>query len=252
MRRSLCLLAALLTCSLASAAAPVVAPEVQWISVSQSGRHIGFERGEFVRGQKPGRYAFIGTLVLYLARGLKVGEHFEWSFDNQLRPLTFVEEMRASQAGLPLINTVEGTFDYQTKVVHVHSNEYNQDQQSDVSIPNGRVVSQFADGILLAHTSLAVGKTLTLTEFSTKTKHFMTKKIQVVGLDHHQYKLVMLTTDSPGQVTVWFSPASPAHPNGFMARSLLDSSTGPPIQQDASTREQALEGFEDVAAKMGI
>lgn len=270
MRRTLLVTLAVLSCLLSTpgGVAPAFAaprsgkaagpyqpkPEVFWVTVSVNGRRAGFGRGEYTKGDgAPYQYQ---NFVLLDYKGIRNAVRDWWEFGGDLRPANFFQKAIAVKAGFPrpAINTIDGVFDYRKGKVDVEYNQFDTHENTSVPLPR-TLIARFTQNLVLAREKLAPGRVFHFTVYDLKGKRFAVQTFKIISFDTglRAWKIEQTSEEAPGAITqAWFQTASAAHPNGWVLRSVTPAADRSVIEMRASTRAQAVQGYEKEATSLGI
>lgn len=229
-----------------------VSPEVFWISIVANGRRIGFGRGEYKRGETAA-YQYQNTIV-FDRGGMRQASRDWWDFGSDLRPATFFSKFIAWKAGANLTNTVDGVFNYKNGKLSCQYDEFNTHEKVVVPIPS-QTISKFTQNIVLAREKLSAGKKYTFRVYGPQQRRFVLQEYIVLDWDtsEHAWKIESRSEEAPGSVnTYWFQTATRAHPNGWFVRTIMPGGAGETFEFRTVTRQQAIQGFENEAAALGI
>lgn len=236
-----------------SAAAFRPRPEVFWVTVSVNGRRAGFGRGEYTKGEAAA-YQY-QNLILFTHAGYRHAQRDWWEFGADLRPVNFFQKVISWKAGYPpLTNTIDGVFHYDKGKVDIEYDQFNVHEKAEVPIPR-TVIARFTQNLVLARERLSPGRTFRFNVYDMKNKRFAAQTFKVLSWDPDQraWKIEQTSEEAPGAVSVsWFQTASAAHPNGWVLRSITPGAERQTIELRASTRAEAVTGFEKEAASLGI
>lgn len=229
-------------------------PEVFWVTVSVNGRRAGFGRGEYTKGDgAPFQYQ---NFVLLDHKGVRNAVRDWWEFGPDLRPASFFQKAIAVKAGFPrpAINTIDGVFDYGKGKVDVEYNQFDTHENASVPLPR-TLIARFTQNLVLARQKLAPGRVFHFTVYDLKGKRFARQTFKIISYDSglRAWKIEQTSEEAPGSVTqAWFQTASPQHPNGWVLRSVTPGADRSIIEMRASTRTQAIQGYEKEATSLGI
>lgn len=229
-------------------------PEVFWVTVSVNGRRAGFGRGEYTKGDgAPFQYQ---NFVLLDYKGIRNAVRDWWEFGADLRPANFFQKAIAVKTGYPrpAINTIDGVFDYHKNKVDVEYNQFDTHENASVPLPRS-LIARFTQNLVLAREKMAPGRIFQFNVYDLKGKRFAVQTFKVVSWDAglRAWKIEQTSEEAPGTVTqAWFQTASAAHPNGWVLRSVTPGADRSVIEMRASTRSQAIQGYEKEATSLGI
>lgn len=230
------------------------APEVFWVTVSINGRRAGFGRGQYTKGDgAPYQYQ---NFVLLDYKGIRNAVRDWWEFGGDLRPANFFQKAVSVKAGFPrpAINTIDGVFHYNKGKLNVEYNQFDQQENVEVPIPH-TLIARFTQNLVLAREKLSAGRIFHFNVYDTKGRRFAVQTFKVVSWDGavRAWKIEQSSEEAPGSVsTAWFQTASPAHPNGLVLRSVTPGANRQTIEMRASTRDEAIQGYEKEASSLGI
>lgn len=227
-------------------------PEVVWFTCTFNGKHVGFVRGQFDKGEIA-PYEFQNIILMNLP-GRRVVERTWWEFFPDLRPAVFYQKFVAWQAGASVTNIYDGNFNYKDGTLECKYQEYGAQEQFALKLPKAPF-SRYAQTLFLAKRKLAPGQTFKFQTYSYRDKRFVTQEIRVARWDAGAKAWVMeaRSEESPGAVsTLWFQGATPRHPNGWTLKSQFPGPGGLKIEMRASTRDEAIGGFEKEAGALKI
>lgn len=227
-------------------------PEVSWFTIFANGKRAGFGRSEYGRGEGA-PFSFQNLTVMSLPNSY-VAERVWWEFSPDLRPANLFSKTIYWRGGQSVTNTVDGVFDYGTRKLALDYHEWGAQEKLEVPIP-ARQVARYTSNLVLAHARLAAGQVFKFTSYSLKDRRFVQQQITVREFDSalRAWKLEGTSEEAPGAVsTLFFQPASAGHPNGWMLKSIFPGPNKIRIELEASTRDQAVEGFEKEASALGI
>jgi hypothetical protein len=222
-----------------------VSSETFWISIYIQGRKAGFGRGKYDRGVEA-PFSYENVIVVSLPQNTKVAERTTWEFDGQLKPASLVDKAVMWQNGRAVTNTVEGHFHYEKGKLSCDYHEWGAQEKVEIPIPSAQI-ARYTQNLILAHAHLKVGSRLKFQAYSIKDRRFVQQQIRVTGYDggRNAFKLEATSEEAPAAVsTLWFQLASATHPNGFTLSSSMPGPQNQMIDSRATTREEAIQGFE--------